>query len=137
MGDHAHVCFILKIILNLNMIGRIGYMSYTLILLLFQLVSLDSFNWYQFWPFLYTHICLYVCMLSFHIVSISIDIKFFIHIYFVYAKLELQLCFNWFNFQLVSYYKLMHVFCWYFIKGEKIWFSYFNWYFVPLLYDRK
>ena len=24
MGDHAHVCLIVKIILNLNMIGRLG-----------------------------------------------------------------------------------------------------------------
>ena len=42
--------------------------------------------------------------------------------------LKLQLYFNWFSFQLISFYKPMHNFCWYFIKGEKTWFSYFNWY---------
>ena len=61
-GRSCSCMLIMKIILNLNMIGRIGIWDIHLISLLFQLVSLNSFNWYQFWPFLYTHICLYVCM---------------------------------------------------------------------------
>ena len=116
--------------------------------------SFYCFNWYH-WILsiginldilLYTHICfvLYICMLTLHIVSISIGIYFLTYIYrwFICAdhipiswaqilfmlELELQLCFNWFNFQLVSYFKPTHSFCWYFIKGEKSRFSYFNWY---------
>ena len=50
----------------------VGNMRYTLILLLFQLISLNSFNWYQFWSFLYTYICLYVCMF-FNSNSINFD----------------------------------------------------------------
>ena len=59
-------------------------MRYTYILLLFQLVSLNSFNWYQFWSFCIL-ICVYVCMLSISMVSISIGIKLFIHICFICA----------------------------------------------------
>ena len=60
MGDHAHVCFIVKIILKLDheMGGRL-YELYTWpYFCYFQLVSLNSFNWYQYDIFLYTHICL-------------------------------------------------------------------------------
>ena len=76
------------------------------------------FNWYQFLiPLVYSYM-FYVCMLSilwyqFQLVSIT-----FIHIY-LNAKLEnfqmVDLLFNWYLN------KLMHMFSWYFIKGEKIW----------------
>ena len=164
MGDHAHVCFIVKIILNLTMNGRIGIWDIHLILLLFLLVSLNSFNWYQFWHFLYTHIFsyMYACIskninfnwyLSFHTyIYICFSCAYYIPISLstnlVYNdKLELQPCFNWFSFQLVSYFKHMHIFIWYFIKGEKTSILFSNWYFIfqliffwystPLLYDRK
>jgi len=113
MGDHAHVCFIMKIILNLIMKWVVVVMSHTLDLLLFQLVSLNFFNWYQSWhTFVYSYM-FYICMLTLHIVSISIGI-YFLHTYiddlfvlqditnFGYVKLEL--------FQLVSIYKLYHNF---------------------------
>ena len=95
-------------------IGIIGF---------FQLVSILTF-------IVYSYIFIYVCLnfkeCQFLLVSI-----FHTYIYVcVYAKLKLQLYFNWFNFQLVSYFKLMHVFCWYFIKGEKIRFSYLQLVFV-------
>ena len=43
-----------------------------IIIICFNWYHWDSFNWYQFWPFLYTHICLYVCMF-FNSNSINFD----------------------------------------------------------------
>ena len=40
LGDHAHVCFIVKIILNLNMCWEDSYMMYTL-------DHYGCFNWYH------------------------------------------------------------------------------------------
>ena len=124
--------------------GRL-YEIYTWLLLLIQLVSLNSFNWYQFWHFWYTHIFVYVCMLHFQWYQFLLVSNFHTYMFYLCSKisqilvfvyssfsitqhLELQLYFNWFSFQLISYFKPMHVFCWYFIKGEKIRFSFFNWY---------
>jgi len=58
-----------------------------MILLLFQLVSLNHFNWYQFDSiFVYTHILFsYICMYQFQLVY-----SFFIHIYELFV-LELKL----------------------------------------------
>ena len=82
MGDHAHVCFIVKIIVNLNMKWVVGIWDIHLILLLFQLVSLNSFNLVS----ILTSFCIliyvlfHICMLTLHIVSISIGI-YFLHTY--------------------------------------------------------
>ena len=82
MGDHAHVCFIMKIILNLIMKWVVVDMSHTLDLILvsigiiefFQLVSiLTSFC-------ILIYVLFYICMLTIHIVSISIGI-YFLHTY--------------------------------------------------------
>ena len=78
MGDHAHVCLIVYIILNLIMKWVVVDMSHTLDLLLFQLVSLNPFNWYQYDIFLYTHICLcfiYVCL---HLTQYQIPIDIYL-----------------------------------------------------------
>ena len=53
---------------------------------LFQLIQFSGINFDL--SCILTYVCMYVCF-SIPIVSISIGIKFFIHIYFVYAKLEL------------------------------------------------
>ena len=138
LGDHALYASYWKSILNMCMKWVVSNMSYTLnpfvfsigIIGSFQLVSLLTF-------FLYTHICFYICMLTFQIVSISIGIKIFIHIYlwiicayyisislstnFGYAKLDF-LNDYYISIDYVSIgilYKLMHHFVWYFIKGEK------------------
>ena len=74
MGDHAHVCFIVKIILNLSMKWVVGYMRYTLDIIVVSI-------WYH-WIFsiginidifVYSYI-FFVCMLRLQIVSISIGI---------------------------------------------------------------
>ena len=108
LGDHAHVCFIVKIILNLNMCWEDRNMRYTFDLIVVSIGINGFFQLVSILTFLYTHIfCIY--MLELQRVSISIGIYFF-HTYmfylcllypyilstnFVYAKLELQLCFNW------------------------------------------
>ena len=122
MGDHAHVCFIVKIIVNLNMKWVVGIWC-------IHLTFYCCFNWYH-WIlsiginidiFLYTHICLfYVCMFALHIVSISVGIIFlhtyiddlFVPIIFLYLRAQILFlqslifkwpsCFNWLSFQLVS-----------------------------------
>ena len=81
------------------------------------LLSLNSFNWYQF-DSLYTH--MFIVYVYFQLVSSIGDWYsfYFIHIYLFYLcsrykfaqmlfmlELELQLYFNWFSFQLVSYVK--------------------------------
>ena len=85
------------------------------LLLLFQLVSLSSFNRYQYDTFLYTHMCLFcVCMFALHIVSISIGIYFshtyidvsFVPIIFIYFRAQIlflhslilnDYIFNWYD----------------------------------------
>ena len=74
MGDHAYVCFILKIILKMSMKWVVGNMSYTFdiivvsigIIRFFQLVSILTFLVYSY--------IFYICMLALLIVSISIGI---------------------------------------------------------------
>ena len=117
-------------------------MMYTLELIAMSIGIIELFQLVSFWSF-----CILICLLCmyifFQLVSSIGDwySSYFIHIYLFYLclrykfsqilfmlDLELQLHFNWFSFQLISYFKPMHNFCWYFIKGEKIRFSYFNWY---------
>ena len=75
MGDHAHVCFILKIFLNLNMIGRIGYEIYTW--------YYCCFNWYHW------------------ILSIGINIDIFVYSYklflFWYHMFLMTNTYNWYQ----------------------------------------
>ena len=116
------------------------------------------FNWYH-WIFsiginidifLYTHICFYICMLTLQIVSISIGIHFFIHMYFIcayYISISLSTNFGYAKLDFLNdyyisidyvsigiLYKLMHHFVWYFIKGEKIHILLFNWFCLPLVF---
>ena len=141
MGDHVHVGLNVKIILNLNHDWVVDYMRYTLdyycwfnwyhwtlsiginfdisfgiLIYLFMYVcfTFNGINFY--WYLIFIHICFYLC-----------SRYKFSQILFM-LELEFQLYFNWFSFQLISYFKPTHSFCWYFIKGEKIRFSYFNWY---------
>ena len=75
MGDHAHVCFIVKIILNLNMFGRIGYEVYTW--------YYCCFNWYHW------------------ILSIGINIDIFVYSYilflFWYHMFLMTNTYNWYQ----------------------------------------
>jgi len=82
MGDHVHVCFIMKIIFKLAHDWVVVDMRYTLDLIVvsigiiefFQLVSiLTSFC-------ILIYVLFYICMLTLHIVSISIGI-YFLHTY--------------------------------------------------------
>ena len=120
-------------------------MMYTLELMVMSIGIIELFQLVSFWSF-----CILICLIVyvyFQLVSsISVWYSFyFIHIYLfdLYSRykfsqilfmleLEFQLYFNWFSFQLVSYFKPMHEFSWCFIKGEKIQFSYFYWYLIPL-----
>ena len=78
MGDHAHVYFIVKIILNLNMVGRIGYMRYTFDIIVVSIgINFDL-------SCILIYVCMYVCF-SIPIVSITIGIKLFIHIYVLFV----------------------------------------------------
>ena len=123
-------------------------MRYTLDLIMFSIGIIGSFQLVSLLTFfLYTHICFYICMLSISN-SINFDWYLILHTYicficvyyisislstnFGYAKLD------FFNDYFISIdyvsigiiYKLMHHFIWYFIKGEKIHVSTFNWYFT-------
>ena len=91
----------------------------------------------------YTKKCQYWYQLKKNsMIPIKTTIRSSVYLIFLYCqaqilfmlKLEFQLCFNWFSFQLVSQYKLLHSFIWYFIKGEKIRILSFNWYFVYLCF---
>ena len=106
-------------------------------LLLFQLVSLNSFNWYQFDPFCILIIVYCVCMFFnwYHLLwLVLILFHTHIHVYLCLRykfsqtlfmlELKFLLYFNWFIFQLVSYFKPTQCFFWYFIKGEKMCISY-------------
>ena len=118
-------------------------MSYTLAMIVISIGIIEFFQLVSILIFLYTHICL--CMYAFYSNGINLYWYLIFHTYmfylcllypyilstnFVYAKLELlmNIIFQLISFQLVSLNKLMHVFSLYFIKGEKIRFSYFNWY---------
>ena len=120
------------------------------------------FNWYH-WIlsiginidiFLYTHI--FLCMYAYSSNCINFDWYLIFHTYiwficayyipiflstnFDYTKLGfLTILFQLISFQLVFLYKLMHYFCWYFIKREKTCILSFNWYLIstPTLYDEK
>jgi len=74
MGDHAHVRFIVKIILNLIMLGG-SHMMYTLELII--VVSIGIIGFFQLvstlTSFVYSYMILfYVCMLTLQSISISI-----------------------------------------------------------------
>ena len=116
MGDHAHVCFIVKIIVNLNMCWEDRNMRYTFDIIVvsigiigfFQLVSILTFS-------LYTHI-LFLCMYAFNYNGINFNwYLIFIHIFF-FAKLEnlMIIIFQLISFQLVfiqayaSFYLVFH-----------------------------
>ena len=65
VGRPCLVWSLLKILLNMCMKWVESNMSYTLDLLLcFQLVSLDLFNWYQYWHSfcILIYVCIYVCL---------------------------------------------------------------------------
>ena len=95
MGDHAHVCFIVKIILTLNMNWEDRNMRYTLDLIVVSIGIIEFFQLVSILTFLCTHIFFFICMLALQRISISIGINFsYIYICFDYAKLKLQLCFN-------------------------------------------
>ena len=79
MGDHAHVCFIVKIILNVNMIGRIGYMRYTFDIIVVSIGIIGFFQLVSILTFLYTHI--FVCMYAFISYSINFDWYLTFHTY--------------------------------------------------------
>ena len=103
------------------------------------------FNWYH-WIlsiginidiFVYSYIFVYVCL---HFKEYQFQLVLPFHTYicvFVYTKAWVLILFQLTSFQLVSIYKLIHCFIWYFIKGEKTCISSFNWYliFTPILYD--
>ena len=105
MGDHAHVCFIMKIILNLIMKWVVVDMSYTLDLIFVSIGIIESFQLVS----ILTSLCILIYVVC-----------------FIYVCLF----FTQYQFQLVSYFKPMHIFFWYFIKGEKTRILYFNWYLV-------
>ena len=73
MGDHAHVCFKMKIILNLIMKWVVVDMSHTLDLIVVSIGIIELFQLVSILTFLYTHI--FVCMYAYILmVSISIGI---------------------------------------------------------------
>ena len=93
----------------------VGNMRYTSDIIVVSIVSLDSFNWYQYWHFLYTHIYfLYVCMLTLQIVSILIGTHFsYTYIFFMYVCLY----FIEYQFRLVSNFHTYRCFiCAYYIS---------------------
>jgi len=127
MGDHAHVCLIVKIILNLVMKWVVVNMRYTLalnvisigIIEFFQLVSSFVIGTYSI---SYTYTYLFVLIISLYLEAQSL---FMLSLSFS-IETRLKQIFNCFNFQLVSFFKPTHTFIWYFIKGEKTRISYFN-----------
>ena len=118
--------------------------------------TLDSnycLNWYHWILSIGINIDIllyYICMLTLQIVSILIGIHFSIHMYFIcayyisiflstnfgYAKLDFlndyYISIDYFSIGIL--YKFMHHFVWYFIKGEKIHISPFNWFCLPLVF---
>ena len=117
MGDHAHVCFIVKIILNLIMKWVVGYMRYTLVFIVvsigiiefFQLVSIltffcilifllcmYAFNWYHLlWLVLvlfHTHIHVYLCLLYPYV--FKHETLFILILSFNFVSIDL--IFNWY-----------------------------------------
>ena len=146
-GSPCLVCFYWKSFLNMCMKWVVGNMRYTLDIIVVSIGIIGSFQLVSILTFLYTHI-LFLCMYAFNWYHLLwLVLIFYTPIYvlfvlknitnFVYAKAWVLTLFQLIQFSIGFLNKLMHVFCWYFIKGEKIRFSYFNWYFVPLLYDRK
>jgi len=139
MGDHVLVCFIMKILFILNHDWVVGYMRYTLVFIVVSIGIIELFQLVSIWHlFVYSYMFVfYICMLALHIVSNFNWYLSFTYIYrwFICASRYHKFClclawtfqietmlkqiFNWFNFQLVSYFKHMHIFIWYFIKGEK------------------
>ena len=118
-------------------------MRYTFAMIAVSIGIIEFFQLVSILIFLYTHMCL--CMYTFNSNGINFYWYLIVHTYmsylcllylymlsanFVYAKLELvmTIIFQLISFQLVFLNKLMHVFSLFFIKGEKIRFSYFNWY---------
>ena len=89
-GDHALYDLIMKIIFKHvhEMGGRIWDIH--LILLLFLLVSLDLFIWYQYWLFCILIYCFCVCMLSFCIINFD-WYSFFIRLYMFLFVLTISL----------------------------------------------
>ena len=75
MGDHVHVCFIMKIIFKLAHEWVVVDMSHTLDLIVVSIGIIEFFQLVSYDFFLYTHMFLFlICMLALHIVSISIGI---------------------------------------------------------------
>ena len=136
MGDHVHVYFKMKTIWYLNHDWEVyRNMRYTLDFIVVSIGIIEFFQLVSILTFLvYSYICVYVwfhfkvyqfLLVSTYHTYICFSCAYYIPISLstnlVYDdKLELLPCFNWFSFQLVSYFEPYHSFYWYFIKGEKI-----------------